>query len=320
MLSYVLSFLTVPLNHFNAMIYLMKRILFTLLLFASSHLFAQEDTTIKPVEYPAGFTAQLNVIYTRVGDWDGKLDLYLPPNNGKPTPAIINIHGGGWNHGTKESQTGFSTFFKAGFAVANVEYRLTPKATAPAAVEDARCALLYLIKNAKALNIDVNKIVVMGGSSGGHLALMAGLLGNDHKFDTNCPGIDNVKVAAIVDKYGITDVWDWGYGTHITSKSATNWLGSKAKDQQFAASVSPISYVAKNSPPTFIVHGDADPTVPYQQSVDLHKKMDEAGVVNEFITVPGGLHGKFPPEENSRANKAIIAFLIRVGVIASAKG
>ncbi len=298
----------------------MKNIIFGFLLFASRQLMAQEDTTIKPVEYPAGFTAQLNVVYTKVGDWDGNLDLYLPPNNGKPTPAIINIHGGGWNHGTKESQTGFNTFFKAGFAVANVEYRLTPQATAPAAVEDARCALLYLIKNAKALNIDVTKIVLMGGSSGGHLALMTGLLGNDHKFDNNCPGVGNVKVAAIVDKYGITDVWGWGYGPKPNSKSAINWLGAKAKDSLFAASVSPMTYITKNSSPTFIVHGDADPTVPYQQSIDLHKKMDEAGVVNEFITVPGGLHGKFPAEENSRVNKAIINFLIKVGVIASAKG
>ena len=54
---------------------------------------------------------------------------------------MINIHGGGWNHGVKESQTGFNTFFKMGFAVANIEYRMTPQATAPAAVEDTRCAL-----------------------------------------------------------------------------------------------------------------------------------------------------------------------------------
>ena len=125
------------------------------------------DTTIKPVELPAGFSKQLNVVYTSGKDWNEKMDIYLPPNNGKPTPVVINIHGGGWNHGTKESQTGFNTFFKMGYAVANVEYRLTPQATAPAAVEDARCALIYLIKNAKSLNIDVNKIVVMGGSSAG---------------------------------------------------------------------------------------------------------------------------------------------------------
>ena len=154
----------------------------------------------------------------------------------------------------------------------------------------------------------------MGGSSGGHLALMAGLLGNDHRFDTNCPGVEHIKVAAIIDKYGITDVWDWGYGTRITSKSATNWLGEKAKDKEFAMSVSPISYVNKNSPPTFIVHGDADPTVPYQQSVDLYKKLTEAGVKAKFMTVEGGLHGKFPKDKNSEVNKAIAEFLIELNI------
>lgn len=289
----------------------MKRSLTLLLCIFSVAAFAQEatDTTYKPVEYPAGYTAQLNVVYTKVKDWEGKMDIYNNPGAAKPTAVVINIHGGGWNHGVKESQTGFSTFFKAGFAVANIEYRLTPQATAPAAVEDTRCALIYLIKNAKALNIDVDRIVIMGGSSGGHLALMGGLLGNNHIFDGNCPGVENIKVAAIIDKYGITDVWDWGYGKNVTSKSATRWLGDKAKDEKFAASVSPVTYVTKNSPPIFIVHGDADPTVPYQQSVDLHKKLLELGVKTEFITVPGGLHGKFEKEKNSEINKAMIAFI-----------
>lgn len=276
---------------------------------------AQADTAYKPVEYPAGYTAQLDVVYTKVNGWDGRMDLYLPPKTNGPSPVIINIHGGGWNKGVKESQTGFNTFFKVGFAVVNMEYRLSQQAPAPAAVQDTRCALIYLIRNAKELNIDVNRIVIMGGSAGGHLALMGGLLGNDHKFDNNCPGVDNVKVAAIIDKYGITDVWDWGYGKNITSKSATQWLGDKAKDQAFAQSVSPITYVNKNSPPTFIVHGDADPTVPYQQSVELHKKFVEMGVKTEFVTIPGGLHGKFDKEQNSDLNKKIIAFLKEVKVI-----
>jgi acetyl esterase/lipase len=289
----------------------MKKLMTLLLCIFSVTAFAQEtaDTTYKPVEYPAGYTAQLNVVYTKVKEWEGKMDIYNDPKAAKPTAVVINIHGGGWNKGVKESQSGFSTFFKAGFAVANIEYRLTGQATAPAAVEDTRCALIYLIKNAKSLNIDVDRIVIMGGSSGGHLALMGGLLGNDHRFDGNCPGVENIKVAAIIDKYGITDVWDWGYGSNVTSKSATRWLGNKATDKQFAASVSPITYVTKNSPPIFIVHGDADPTVPYQQSVDLHKKLLEAGVKTEFITVAGGLHGKFEKEKNSEINKAIMAFI-----------
>ncbi len=296
----------------------MKKYVSLILLLLPCWLFAQTaptDTTYKPVEYPTGYTAQIDVVYVKVNDWNGRMDLYLPPNTGKPTSVIINIHGGGWNHGVKESQTGYNSFFKAGMAVANIEYRLTGQATAPAAIEDTRCALIYLIKNAKALNIDVNKIVIMGGSAGGHLALMGGLLGNDRRFDTNCQGKEDIKVAAIIDKYGITDVWDWAYGKNVTSKSANKWLGDKQKDEAFAQSVSPIFYVDKKSPPTFIVHGDADPTVPYQQSVALHKKFVDMGVKTEFITVPGGLHGKFDKEKNSEINKAVIAFLKDLKII-----
>jgi acetyl esterase/lipase len=288
----------------------MKNILFIGLILLTMNSSAQKtDITYKAVDYPSDFSMQLDVVYTKVNDWDGKMDLYMPSKDKGPTPILINIHGGGWNKGVKESQTGFNTFFKEGFAVANVEYRLTGQATAPAAIEDIRCALIYLIKNAKALNIDVDKIIIMGGSAGGHLALMGGLLGYDHVFDGNCPDIENVKVAAIIDKYGITDVWDWAYGPQHKSKSPIQWLGDKAKDEAFAKTVSPIFFVNKNSPPTFIVHGDADPVVPYYQSVNLYKKFQEVGVKSEFITVQGGLHGKFEKEKNKEINSAIITFI-----------
>lgn len=285
------------------------------LLLVSRTLIAQDSAqTIKKVSYPAGFSEQLNVVYTKLNDWEGKLDLYLPPAKNGPSPVVINIHGGGWNKGNKESQTGFSAFFKRGYAVANIAYRLTGVATAPAAVEDTRCALIYLISNAKKLNIDVSKIVIMGGSAGGHLALMGGLLENNHIFDTNCRGTENIKVAAIIDKYGITDVWDWAYGPIKTSKSATSWLGDQAENKDFAMAVSPLYQVKKTSPPVFIVHGDADPIVPYQQSVALKAKLDKMGVKNEFITVKGGLHGKFPAEENSAVNAKIMDFLKELGL------
>ena len=218
-------------------------ILFTTVLFAQavpSGTPAIDSSKFKVIAVPAGFTSQLNVVYAKVNDWDGRMDLYLPPTNGPLNPVIINIHGGGWNHGAKEEQGGFAPYFKAGFAVANIEYRLTSQATAPAAIEDTRCALIYLIKNAKALHLDPNKIIIMGGSAGGHLALMGGLLQNNHIFDTNCSGVENINVAAIIDKYGIADVNDWAYGPYIKSKSATNWLGSKKEDQSFIKSVSPI--------------------------------------------------------------------------------
>jgi len=269
-----------------------------------------KDTVIKkPVAIPKDYVAQIDVVYTKVLDWEGRADLYISPKSSKPSPVLINIHGGGWKSGVKETQGGFNSFFNAGFAVANMEYRLSGQAKAPAAIEDTRCMLIYLIKNAKALNIDPNKIIIMGGSAGGHLALMGGLLANDHRFDTNCPGVENIKVAAIIDKYGIADVWDWTYGPEHKSSSPKLWLGDKASDDAFIKSVSPVSYVTKNSPPIFIVHGNADPIVPYQQSVDLYKKLQELGVKSQFITVEGGLHGKFDKEKNNEINAAILQFI-----------
>jgi acetyl esterase/lipase len=266
------------------------------------------DSTVRVIKVPKGYTSQLNTVYSKVGPWDGRMDLYLNTASPKPVPVIINIHGGGWNKGTKESQSGFNGFFRQGWSVVNMEYRLSTYAPAPAAVEDTRCVLIYLLNNAKKLNIDPNRIVIMGGSAGGHLALVGGLLENDHTFDTNCPTKETVKVRAIIDKYGITDVGQW------KSKSAGQWLGPHAKDAAFIRSVSPLYLVKKTSPPTFIVHGDADPTVPYEQSVALHKKLQEAGVKTEFLTVPGGQHGKFPAEENKRVNDAILKFLLEVGL------
>lgn len=288
----------------------MKKIFLSLLsLIIAVTSFSQADTAIKKVEYPAGYEAKIDVVYHEVNGWKGREDIYYNPTANKPTPVVFNIHGGGWNHGTKETQTGFSTWFKMGFAVANVEYRLTQEGTAPAAVEDVRAALLYVVEHAKELNIDPHKIVIMGGSAGGHLAMMAGFLDKNNQFDGQYKHVKNFTIQAVVDKYGIADVWDWAYGKVVSSRSAKNWLGNKANDEAFAKSMSPIYHVNKNTPPVFIVHGDADPTVPYQQSVDLKKKLDDAGVKNEFLTIPGGLHGKFTKEQNSEINKAMVAFL-----------
>lgn len=286
----------------------MKNLLLIVLLFTMPVLAkAQGDAEVKKVTLPKGFTEQLDVVYTTVDGWQGKMDLYLPPKENDPSPVVINIHGGGWNKGNKESQTGFSSFFKKGYAVARISYRLSPVATAPAAIEDARCALAYIVNNAKALNIDPDKIVVMGTSAGAHLALMAGLADNA-RFDRDCKTKKPVKVAAIIDKYGITDVKAW------PSKSATQWLGDKANDEAFARSVSPLYNIKKNSPPVFIVHGDADPTVAYQQSLDLKAVLDKAGIKNKMITIPGGQHGKFAKEQNTMVNNEIMDFLKDIGV------
>jgi len=295
----------------------MKKIILINIIFLITNLIycQAQDTTYLPVEYPKNYNAEINTIYTKIGVWEGRMDIYYPNQKSTKVPVVINIHGGAWTHGVKESQRGFNTFFKQGYAVANVEYRMAATAKAPAAIEDIRCALIYLIKNAEKYQIDKNKIVLMGGSAGGHLALMAGLLAENHLFDQNCQGGDNIKVAAIIDKYGITDVADFAMGTK-QNKSGLLWLGDKANDEKFIASISPINYVKSNNPPVFIVHGNADPTVPYQQSVKLYEKLVASGVKCKFITVEGGLHGKFTKEKNSELNQAIMDFLKEIGMTA----
>ncbi|MHB1104976.1 MAG: alpha/beta hydrolase fold domain-containing protein [Lutibacter sp.] len=283
--------------------------LFIILFIIGSIEAQNQDTIYKLVQFPEGYTSQIDVVYTTAGEWNGRMDLYTNPKSTAPTPVIINIHGGGWNHGVKESQTGYGSFFKNGYAVANVEYRLVDVAKAPGAIEDVRCALIYLYTHAKALNIDTNKIVVMGGSSGGHLALMAGLLTNDKRFDTNCNYDGEIKVAAIIDKYGVTDLEPLN-----AWKSAKNWLGDQYNDQAFVKSVSPLYYVSKNSPPIYIVHGNSDPIVPYAQSVVLYEKLKSSGVKTKMLTIEGGVHGKFSKEENSLLSKDMWEFLDELGL------
>lgn len=294
---------------------MIKRLFLSLIVSFSHFSLAQApDEVYPPVNYPTGYSAQLNTVYATVGDWEGRMDLYLPAAGSAPSPAVINIHGGGWNKGSKESQRGFGSFFQRGYAVANIGYRLVQVAPAPAAVEDVRCALIYLIRNAEALNIDTDKIVITGSSAGGHLALMGGLLANDRRFDGNCPGLDkDIRVAAIINKFGVADVGDWAHGKH-TSRSATTWLGAGVDDIEFRRSVSPFYQVKADSPPVFTVHGNADLIVPYQQSVDLHKKLDELGVKNQFVTVEGGGHGKFPDEKNKEVNAMSMRFLESLGL------
>jgi acetyl esterase/lipase len=291
-----------------------KGILITLSLFIAGLSLMAQEAAIKKVEYPAGYESKIDVVYTRVKDWDGRLDVYFNPSSTTATPVVINIHGGGWNHGTKESQGGFNTFFKAGFAVANVEYRMVDVAKAPGAIEDIRSAMDYLILHAKELNIDPKRIVLMGGSAGAHLALMAGFLENDRRFDTYCKGKENMKVAAIISKYAPSDFVE-KTDKFYTYKSLINWMGDKAEDASFRASISPVTYISKHNPPVFIVHGNSDPIVPYEQSVRLHQKLDKAGVYNEFITVEGGKHGNFEKDKNSEISKATMVFLKKAGVI-----
>jgi acetyl esterase/lipase len=266
---------------------------------------------------PAAFASQLqnqyrivsNITYLTANNWEAKLDLYLPREVSQPNPTLIYIHGGGWTGGAKESSVlTFLSFLEKGWSVVNVEYRLARVSLAPAAVEDCLCALRWIIHNAKTYNFDTNNLVVTGNSAGGHLALTTGMLPASAGLDRQCPGPEELKVSAIVNWYGITDVEDLLDGANMKTYAVT-WLSSMENRREIARRVSPIHYVRAGLPPIITIHGDADPTVPYAHAVRLHEALEKAGVANKLVTIAGGKHGGFNREQTLRAYSEIENFL-----------
>lgn len=250
-----------------------------------------------------------NITYLTANNYEAKLDLYLPRNLTEPSPTLVYIHGGGWVQGSKEVSTlRLLPFLEMGWSVVNVEYRLAHTSLAPAAVEDCLCALRWIIRNAEEYNLDPNKIVVSGNSAGGHLSLTTGMLPASAGLDRQCPGDEELKVAAIVNWYGITDVGDLLEGPNLRPW-AVAWMGSMDDRQEIARRVSPLNYVRPGLPPILSIHGDADPLVPYSHAVQLHKALTEAGVPNQLLTIPGGKHGGFTRTETLKAYTTILEFL-----------
>ena len=253
-----------------------------------------------------------NITYSTANNYACKLDVYMRNNPGRTTPTVVYIHGGGWVAGTKESSVmGILPYLELGLSVVNVEYRLATVSLAPAAVQDCRLALRWVFKNAKQFGFDTTKIVVTGGSAGGHLALMTGMLdpsaGFDIPTDWDYAGVEP-KVAAIVNWYGITDVKDLLSGPN-RQEYAVNWLNNLSDKETIARKASPLSHVHKGLPPIFSVHGDKDQLVPYNQAVMLHEALTKAGVPNQLMTIPGGRHGGFTKAEMEKIFAAIKEFL-----------
>ncbi len=306
--------------------------IFALLFTAFATLAAQSARAAPAIESATDFADQLfnryiiqaNQVYATANNVELKLDLYLPRDAKEPVPLVINFHGGGWVEGSKEgSQLVSLRYLQMGFAVANVGYRLGRVSPAPAAVEDTRCALRWLTRRAKQYRFDTGKIVLTGGSAGGHLALITGMLPDNNPFDRSC-GTDEstrwvsgdqppLKVAAIINYFGISDVEELLAGPNA-KHYAIEWLGAQRDREAIARSVSPIQYVRAGLPPILSIHGTADTLVPYDQSVRLHQALTKAGVQNELVTVPGGGHGGFNAAESSRTGAAIRAFLEKQGI------
>jgi acetyl esterase/lipase len=287
-----------------------------------------DDAYVAAVQLGNGYGVNANITYLTASGRDLKLDIYQPWPNKTPTPVLLNFHGGGWVAGSREGDAlRLLPYMQMGFTVINVEYRLAKTALAPAAVEDTLCALQWVGRNAEQYKFDLSKVVVTGGSAGGHLALATGMMPSDSPFTNQCAlngswggAYVNAapKVAAVINWFGITDVADMLQGPN-TRSYAVSWFGSMDGRMDLARRLSPLYYARKDGPAVLTIHGDADPLVPYAHALRLQQAMNKAGEKNQLFTIKGGGHGGFSPEQNQQAFLAVRSFLRELGIVASAK-
>lgn len=294
----------------------MKQFLFICIFLAAVFaVSAQEQpTSVFGTEAAARFWVQPDIVYGAGNNTPLKLDVWYPNESKTPTPTLIYFHGGGWIWGTKESSVlQFLPFLEKGWRVVNVEYRMASNSLAPAAVEDTRCALRWVYRNAKQYNFDTSKIVLTGHSAGGHLSLITGMLPDGTPLDNNCYadekyGDVKMKVAAIINWFGITDVNDVIQGKNLKNYAAM-WMGSQRDAAEIAKLVSPLTYVRTDLPPVLTIHGDKDDVVPYSHATRLHEALEKVKVKNELYTIKNGGHGGFTQAEFVNSYNEIWKFL-----------
>lgn len=286
--------------------------------------------SVAPLRAQAEVRELRDVEYLEPGRTE-KLDLYLPASPAsKPRPGVVWIHGGGWAGGDKRDGREIAVsreLARAGYVVASINYRLsTPEQPSwPQVLLDCKNAVRFLRARAAEHRVDPGRIAVMGGSAGGHLALMVA-------FTTGHPGLEpeapypgvSSRVGAVADFYGITHLPTWQHTDKegnprggLVDRSSTRLLGaSLADDPELWRLASPVSHVRPGIPPVFITHGKKDATVYFGQAVELAEALARENIPHEFVPLESAGHtynlttwGKVPLELDLRP--PLLAFLDR---------
>lgn len=243
----------------------------------------------------AGFTLsarasfQADIEYGTASGESLKLDASVPEGTG-PWPVVILVHGGGWTAGDKSGgpKKGYMApmhepLTKAGFAWFSINYRLAPKYHHPAQLEDLQTAIRWVKAHAAQYHLDVTRIALAGESAGSQMVALAAMQADD-----------STRVAAVIPFYLPADLLEDPIKTGVLNPSRSALIGRTEFNDESRAllrAASPMYFVKPGLPPFLLLHGTADQSVPYHQSVDMQAKLRAAGVPCELITIPGGVHG-----------------------------
>ena len=244
----------------------------------------------RDVPLPDGVVLEKDIEYGNAGGHPLQLDLYRPANLTRPVPALLFIHGGAWKSGKRQDYHVYTAAYaKKGYVVATASYRLSGQAPFPAAVQDCKCAVRWLRANAKKYNIDPGKIAVVGGSAGGHLSMMLGYSDDPAlEGDSGHRGVSS-RVSAVVNIYGVYDMT-----TRIAKESdaVKSFLQGKSFEEApgLYQQSSPRFHLDKTDPPTLILHGTIDETVPVAQSDRLAEHLKRLQIPHAYGRLDGWPH------------------------------
>lgn len=217
-------------------------------------------------------------VYKREGRRDLNLDIYYPSGHEKEEngfPVVFFAHGGGWISGSRRQSNNMSWCkFLAGrgFGVVAIDYRYGYLNHIEDILDDYSDALDFIRANASEFLLDVNKIVLMGLSAGGHLTLQYAAY-NTHENKTE----RMLGVRGIVAWYApcdLMDLWDDDLESLFARLAITTTMkGTPEKAKEDYEKYSPINWISSKMPPTFLVHGNNDSVVPVKSSIKLYRKL-----------------------------------------------
>jgi len=230
-------------------------------------------------------------------------DFYAPKGLDK-APVLVAVHGGGWQVGNRKFYSSWGPYLaRNGYAVFAIEYRLMKPGvkTYPGAVYDTKAAVQYVRANAGELDIDPERIGMVGDSAGGHLSALVALAGEEPTFSSEYRSDPNAvvsaKVKVVVGFYGVYDMlaqWEHDLVARPRDNISEKFLGAAPYTSRRAFfDASPISYatVDKNSTRFQLIHGDHDDIVdPATQSTAFLIALKQAGFFVRTVVIPGAGH------------------------------
>lgn len=243
-----------------------------------------------------GYHVSKDIRYATVNGKELRLDLYMPEKVTAP-PLLVWIHGGQWANGSKDPAP--LGFVQSGIATASVDFRQSGEARFPAQVYDIKAAIRFLRAAAARYGYRKDRIAIAGASSGAHLAVLVGVTSGLAALEgQEGDNLDqSSSVQAIVDFYGPTNLMtilpqSTPHGLGIRVPALDKLLGGQPEAvPDLAKLASSVTHVDASDPPLLILHGDQDPQVPVNQSLELQWAYERFRLPVTFDVVHGAGHG-----------------------------